>query len=121
MKALIIDDDDFTSEMLASFLKANGLDVEKAFNLLEGKKIIFERTPDMVFLDIMLPDGNGIDLLVNIRKTFKDLPVIMITGFKDCEKVVTAFRQGANDCLLKPFNYEYLKNDILVRYKDKEQ
>ncbi len=117
MLALIIDDDIEVMELLSSFLEQNGLDVVKSFTAEDGMKKFQTHHPEVTFLDIMLPDKSGLNLLKEMKKCNKNAPVIMVTGFKDAENVVTAFREGAFDCLLKPFNYEYLKNDILTRLK----
>lgn len=115
MLALIVDDDVETNELLEAFLRQNDHQVIKAFTAEEGLKNFTIEQPDIVFLDIMLPDKNGIEILKEIKLIDRETPVVMITGFKDAEKVVSAFREGAFDCLLKPFNYDYLKNDILTR------
>lgn len=115
MNILIIDDEPDTVEPLTAFLTQNGHQVSKSYTAQEGLKTFTLELPDAVFLDIILPDKNGIELLKEIKIISRETPVIMITGYKDAEKVIHAFREGAFDCLLKPFNLEYLKNDILPR------
>lgn len=115
MRTLIIDDDPNVVELLESFFKQNGHEVLKSHSAEEGLKLFTIEEPDVIFLDIMLPDKNGIELLKEIKSMDRNMPVVMITGFKDAEKVVYAFREGAFDCLLKPINFDYLKNDILTR------
>ena len=111
---LIIDDDTDTAELLADFLEQSGHRAVKCYTAAEGMQKLTVQF-DAVFLDIILPDKNGIALLKDIKKADSQMPVIMVTGFKDAENVVSAFREGAFDCLLKPFNYDYLKNDILPK------
>jgi DNA-binding response OmpR family regulator len=115
MLLLIIDDDVDSAELLGPFLEQSGHQVVKAYTGEEGLKAASEKKPDAAFVDIMLPDRSGIDVLKTMKKTDSEMPVIMITGFKDVENVVNAFRAGSLDCLLKPFNHEYLKNDILPK------
>ncbi|OGR82658.1 MAG: hypothetical protein A2902_07510 [Elusimicrobia bacterium RIFCSPLOWO2_01_FULL_64_13] len=115
MRFLIIDDDVDSADVLETFLTQNGHEAVKALSAGDGMEAFRSGNFDAVFLDIVLPDRNGIDLLKEIKKTSQDTPVVMVTGFKDAENVVNAFREGAFDCLLKPFNYEYLKSDIIGR------
>ncbi len=109
----IIDDDAEASDLLKAFMEQDGHQVLQAFTAKDGGAQMSSRRPDVVFLDILLPDANGLDILKDIKSRDKSTPVVMVTGFKDAENVVRAFREGAFDCLLKPYNYDYLKNDIL--------
>ena len=115
MLLLVVDDDMEAVEYLSTFLVQNGHQVIKTYTGEEGLKMVSARKPDAVFLDIMLPDRNGIGVLKKIKSMDPEMPVIMITGFKDAENVVNAFREGSLDCLLKPYNYDYLKNEILPK------
>src|SRR5262245_14475429 len=121
MVILIVDDDVDASELLKTFMEQNGMKAIQAYTAQDGLKEFSVKRPDAVFLDIMLPDANGLDILKEIKSKDKDTPIIMVTGFKDAENVVRAFREGAFDCLLKPYNYDYLKNDILAKIKPKSR
>lgn len=113
MIILIVDDDADSSELLKTFIEQSGHQVIQAFTAADGLKELASKKPDAVFLDIVLPDANGLDILKQIKARDKETPIVMVTGFKDADNVVRAFRQGAFDCLLKPYNYDYLKTDIL--------
>jgi DNA-binding NtrC family response regulator len=113
MKVLVIDDDMEIQEMLEVFLQSLGLESAKALNAFEGLKQVAIYEPDVVLLDIHLPDRDGVDLLREIKHINKNIAVMMITGYKEAENVIEAFRHGAFDCLLKPFNFEYMKNLLL--------
>ena len=115
MLLLVVDDDLEGAELLSSFLEDQGHNAIKAYTAQECLELFASKKPEAVFLDIMLPDKNGIEVLKKIKKMNGEIPVIMVTGFKDAENIVSAFREGAFDCLLKPYNYEYLKSDILPR------
>ena len=97
------------------FFNNEGNQTKTAGNAAEGKRLAIIEKPDLMLLDIRLPDQDGNEILKELKETDKDLVVVMITGYKDAEKVVSAFRLGAFDCLLKPFNFDYLRNNILAR------
>jgi len=113
MKVLVIDDDMEIQEMLDVFLQSLGFETAKAFNASDGIKQVVIYEPDIVLLDIRLPDRDGVEVIKEIKKINKNIAVIMITGYKEAERVIEAFRHGAFDCLLKPFNFEYMKNLLL--------
>lgn len=117
----IIDDDVDIAETLEIFLKQQGHQVLKAFTAKDGLKIFTLKMPDAVFLDIQLPDRSGIDLLKDIKTISSETSVIMITGYKDAENVIASFRRGAFDCLLKPFNMDYLKTEILPKIPSRKR
>lgn len=115
MKILVVDDDEEVLNTLKTFLESEGHEVSTSVTAQEGKRLAIVERPDLLFLDIRLPDQDGNEILKELKEADKDLVIIMITGYKDAEKVVSAFRLGAFDCLLKPFNYDYLRNNILAR------
>ncbi|MDD5686835.1 MAG: response regulator [Elusimicrobia bacterium] len=115
MKILVVDDDPEVRELLKVFLETEGYTVslhEKGGTVIST---ILKETFSLVLLDVNLPDIDGIELLKKIHKVDSELPVMMITAFKDAEKVIAAFREGAVDCILKPLNFEYLKSNIVSR------
>lgn len=115
MKVLVVDDDPEVQETLKAFLESNSLLVSVAENAEEALKKLVLEEPDLVLLDIVLPDKDGLQVLKEIRELDRKVSVVMITGYKEAEKVIEAFRLGAIDCLLKPFNFEYIKNNLLPR------
>lgn len=115
MDILVVDDDPEVLDMLKAFLEENGHSVARADSAQKALEKIRERNPRLVFLDVRLPDQDGIDLLKTIKSGHPQTAVVMMTGFKEAELVVDAFRQGAMDCILKPFNLEYLKLHVLSR------
>jgi len=64
-----------------------------------------------------MPDKDGLVLLKEIKDIDKEVSVAMITAYKDAERVIEAFRLGAMDCLLKPFNVDYIANTVLPRVR----
>lgn len=114
MRILVVDDDRDLLELMEWKLKKLGYLVETAHTAESGMKIFKEWKPELILLDVNLPDKNGLDVLKEIKAEDKKVPVVVVTAYKDAEKVIEAFRQGAKDCLLKPFDFEYLKKLILT-------
>ncbi|OGS02752.1 MAG: hypothetical protein A2204_06480 [Elusimicrobia bacterium RIFOXYA1_FULL_47_7] len=115
MRVLAIDDDQEVLDYLKVFFTKLGHEIIIANNHKEGLKQLVLNPPDLILLDIMLPEKDGLALLKEIKELDKDVAVAMITAYKDAERVIEAFRLGAIDCLLKPFNVDYIVNTVLPR------
>ncbi|MBN2325095.1 MAG: response regulator transcription factor [Spirochaetes bacterium] len=103
VRTLVVDDDKKLQELLAEFLEGYGFKVSAS---LDGSGIVSLLTsldPDVVVLDIMLPEKDGLDLLREIRKV-SDVPVIMLTARGDETDRIVGLELGADDYLPKPFN-----------------
>jgi two-component system nitrogen regulation response regulator GlnG len=101
MHALIVDDDEGILWVLDKVLQEEGLEVSQAGSISEAKKVLQEKTVDMVFLDVFLPDGNGMDLLESGTLT---MPVVMLTAETTFGHAAEAYRIGAMEYLPKPFD-----------------
>ncbi|MFQ3675590.1 MAG: response regulator [Endomicrobiia bacterium] len=121
MNILIIDDDTEILDLLESFYTSLGHSVTVTTNSDEGLKKIATETFDLLMLDIVLPENDGITILKEVKKTDPNLPVIMVTGYREADKVIEAFRNGAMDCLLKPFNFDYIKNNVLPQVPERKK
>src|SRR5689334_3256215 len=105
--ALIIDDDESASTALAELVADEGFSTATAGSLAEARDRL-RNAPDVILLDLVLPDGNGMELL-------RDLPrgatteVIVVTGHATLESSIEAIRRGATDYLLKPINLAHLR------------
>jgi two-component system LytT family response regulator len=109
MKTLIIDDDPKSHKLLKNLLAEEHVDIEvmaSGFDLNEGFDLVISHQPDLLFLDIELPDGLGFDLLKRTSTLFPDLYVIFITAYD--KYAITAIRFGALDFLVKPIDREEL-------------
>ncbi len=106
-RVLLIEDDPEQRQMLAEYLGLKGYEVDPAPDAREGLKLL-ARDPDIVLLDYLLPDGDGLTLLQEIKKKRPLVQVIIITAFGSVEKAVEAMRQGAFHYLTKPINLEEL-------------
>ena len=103
-RILVIDDEQGIREGCRRVLAPEGYQVETAANLREGTERLAAASYDLILLDVMLPDGRGIDLLETIRKRDPDTVVAIITGYATVELAVDAIQHGAYDFLSKPFN-----------------
>lgn len=108
---LIVEDDTALREGLAAALQSAVFTTASAANLAEARRILRERTFDLLLLDCNLPDGSGIDLCREVTAV-QDIPVIFLT-VRDAEiDEVTAFRAGACDYIKKPFSLTILQERI---------
>ena len=108
MKVLIIDDHDAILESLSMFFSEKGYDAITAAYGKEGIKKVEAEMPDIVILDIRLPDINGIEILKKIKSINDNIFVIMITAFHDMETTIEAMKYGAYDYIHKPINIKEL-------------
>lgn len=101
---LIIDDEEEIVRLLTRMLMRKGFDVHAAHSLKEGWDRILWTQPDVVFMDVNLPDGNGLNKLKDIMNNFPSVKVVMISAF-DMEDFRNQAREnGAYTFLSKPFN-----------------
>ncbi len=109
---LIIDDEDNARINITDFLTEKGFEVLGAGKLAEGKKILESGDPDVVLLDIQLPDGYGPNLLYETAQMPSRPPIILITGYGDIETAVDAMKNGAHDFFTKPIQFSQLEKSI---------
>jgi len=120
---LIIDDDMGTCFVLARMTERVGQEGAYALTLKEGLDKVFSGDYDIVFLDINLPDGNGLDAMPKIRNAPSSPDVIIITGEGDADSAELAIRSGAWDYIRKPLSKEAITlsyNRVLQYRKEKE-
>ncbi len=101
---LIIDDDKMICDSLSKVVKRSGHNVSSALTLNEGLKEALSTSFDVVFLDVNMPDGNGLDVLPRIRETSSSPEVIIITGSGDPNGAELAIKSGAWDYIEKPLS-----------------
>ncbi len=99
--ALIVDDDADTAEMLAELAVSQGFTAATARTMREAKRQLVMNSPDVVFLDLMLPDGKGTELFED-KSVLNNTEVVLITGHASLETSIEALRLGAADYLIKP-------------------
>ena len=103
-KILLIDDEEATRFGFSRYLSKVGYTVQEASCLSEAKEALQSQRFDAVLLDLNLPDGNGLDWIIEVRESYPDIPIIIITGFGDVPIAVEAMRRGADNFLTKPVN-----------------
>lgn len=106
---LIIDDEAGLRQTMARILLRAGFEVTTVASGKETLAILNEHTFDLIYLDIRMPDMNGLDVLKVIHEQFPDLPVLLFTAQPDLHSAVEALRRGATDYLMKP-----LKPEVIV-------
>ena len=114
-KLLLIDDDLRLTAMVGDYLRANGQEVDVAGSLAAGRERLKLGAYDALVLDLMLPDGDGLDLTRELRADprFKRLPLLMLTARGEPLDRVLGLELGADDYLAKPFE----PRELLARIK----
>ncbi len=111
-KILVVDDESLIRWSLKQELTRTGYDVSLAESGEEALKLLEQKMPEVVLLDIMLPDISGIDLLDKMKEIDSEIPVIMITGAGTIETAVSAMKKCAYDYITKPFKLEEVTKSI---------
>ncbi|MDB5851209.1 MAG: sigma-54-dependent Fis family transcriptional regulator, partial [Rhodoferax sp.] len=116
--ALVVDDDKDTAEMMTALIAAEGYTVAVAHSMGEARRQMALRAPDVVLLDMVLPDGSGMELVADIKASAdtSHAEVVLITGHASVETSVQALRMGAADYLTKPLNLKQLRG-VLSRVR----
>ncbi|WPO78169.1 response regulator transcription factor [Flavobacterium sp. KACC 22761] len=120
MKILLLEDDFTLSKEIATFFTSKNFECVPYYDgaLLLKKYVSYEY--DLIILDINVPGVNGFDVCKGIRETDKKTPIIMLTAFSEIDDKLTAFENGADDYLVKPFHFEELYVRILSLLRRKE-
>jgi len=105
---LIIDDEPDICRLLQLTLVRHGYTVKYVHELGEGMQAIFKHQPDLLFLDIHLPDGSGLEALPVIKERCPTLPVITISAYDNAMEKQTALKAGAAFFLAKPFSVKHV-------------
>jgi DNA-binding response OmpR family regulator len=111
---LIVEDELRLAEILKKQLEESGFNVEVAHDGYAGKQLVENSVFNLIILDINLPLINGYDLCKEIRKKNSGIPIIMLTAFSTADNKVTGFDAGADDYVVKPFDFRELLARINV-------
>ena len=112
-RVLIVEDEEGLLEGLEHNFKYEGYDVMTAKNGSDGLKLALKQKPDLVVLDIMLPEKDGFTVLKELRQRHRDMPVLVMTARNFEADVLKGFELGADDYLTKPFSVK----ELLARVK----
>ncbi|MFN3386254.1 MAG: sigma-54-dependent transcriptional regulator [Candidatus Thermochlorobacter sp.] len=109
---LVVDDEQTITEFIKEALSEEGYLVETASSGREALSITKKFSPDIVILDFMMPDMNGLQVLSELKKLDETIQVLMLTAYNSVPTALQAIRQGAADYILKPFDLDALKISV---------
>lgn len=101
IKLLVIDDDAAVTDLLSLLLKSQGFEVFATNNSTEGLAMIREVQPDLVILDLMMPEMDGWEVCRSVRQ-FSQVPIIILSALNDPSMIASVLDAGADDYLTKP-------------------
>lgn len=109
-KILVVDDDEITLDVVAALLESAGYEVMTAYDGSEVMAKLKEMSPDLLLMDLVMPNQEGIETIVQVRKQYKHIPVIAMSSF-NVEYLSIAQSLGANASVMKPIH----RNDLLSK------
>ena len=122
-RTLVVDDNPLNLRMLADWLATEHYVVNTATDGFEALAKIAAERPDIVLLDVVMPELNGFEVCRRIKAdpTMADIPVIMVTALSDVDDLVRGFDAGADDFVTKPFNFDALMARVRSQLRRKRQ
>ena len=122
-RILIIDDDPVISDLVSINLEMAGYDVQQAMDGIKGQALAVQLQPDLIMLDLMLPNVDGFTICQRLRRDERtsDIPVLMLTALSQVQDKIQGFDSGADDYLTKPFDVEEMLARVraLLRRSDR--
>jgi two-component system OmpR family response regulator len=113
-RLLVVDDEETIRELLCGSLRFAGYDVTSAATGAEALRVTAESRPDLVLLDVMMPDGDGFEVARRMRSAGgPEVPVIFLTALDEVQDRLAGFETGADDYVTKPFSLD----EVLARIK----
>lgn len=117
MRILVVEDDVALSDKISRDLNDSGYQTDMAESMKDGSYYINIRNYDLVLLSFKLPDGNGLDLITEIKAKSPRVPVIVLAQKPKTEQEVSAFKAGADDFIAKPFEVPVLLARVEARLR----
>jgi len=105
---LVVDDDENVTDVLSFVLAKSGYNVLTAGNGRTGYDLYSSHSPDLVLLDLKMPEWDGLTVLKQIRISDRETPVVLMTGYATIDSSIEAFKIGISDYVTKPFNFDRL-------------
>ena len=115
---LLIDDEEDFLETTSRRLRRRGFEVKTAVRCTEALPEVVAGWPQVVVLDVMLPDTDGMECLRLIKQQAPYLPVVMLTGHASMQASLQGMEHGASDYCLKPIELDELVEKIIIAYND---
>lgn len=119
-KVFILEDDGSICGLIKVALEMNGLAFKAFSTLKEFSDALLKEIPDVALLDIMLPDGNGLDMLAHIKSKYPSVQCIMLSALSKEEDKVNGLNMGADDYIAKPFSVLELTARVNARLRSKQ-
>ena len=113
LRALVVDDEPSLTDLLVSALRFEGWDVRGVTNGMQAVTVAAQLSPDVVVLDMMLPDIDGLDVLRQLRAHFPHVCVLFLTARDAVEDRIAGITAGGDDYVTKPFSLE----EVLARLR----
>lgn len=113
-KILVVDDEVKPCEILKRFLERKGYEIFTSNNGKVALEKVKNEKPDIILLDIRMPEMDGIEVLKRVREFDKDVSIIMVTAIKDEEVSEEALKAGADGYINKPIDLNHLEESVLV-------
>ncbi len=121
-RVLVVDDIQDNVTILAAHLKAKGYSTIAAYNGIDALKAAIQEKPDLIMLDINMPQLSGLDVCAQLKQhpDVSHIPIILVTAHSDTQDIVRGFEVGADDYLIKPYNYMEMLARVrsMLRIKD---
>jgi CheY-like chemotaxis protein len=113
-EALVVDDDPDARRLVSTCLRRMGLSVREAATAADATALLQRSTPDLICLDLCLPDGSGFTICEDLRRTprLRDVPVLVISALGQPADRAQAHAAGADDYLTKPFRTSALSDSV---------
>jgi OmpR family response regulator RpaB len=113
-RVLVVDDDSGMVHLIKAILAKDGYDILTAGNGKEALEVVHQEHPDLILLDVMMPELDGYGVVRELRATseFRDLPVIMFTAKRSEEAIVRSFEGGVTDFISKPVAPSVLRSRV---------
>jgi len=108
MKILLLEDDEILNEVISSFLIQKKYSVYSVYDGEEAQEILYEKSFDLLLLDVNVPSTNGFELLSSLRYNNINTPAIFITSLNDTQDLKKGFLSGCDDYIKKPFEFDEL-------------